>query len=526
MMMINYNPDILTCLASLSNDEVFTPPKIVNEMLDLLPQEIWSDKKIKFLDPVSKTGVFLREIAKRLNKGLEKKIPNKQKRINHIFKNQLYAIAITELTSLISRRSVYCSKNAKGKYSVCTDFKNPEGNVKFYNIKHIWRNGRCIYCGASEEVWKNNRDKDLESHAYQFIHTLKPEEIFKMKFDVIIGNPPYQLNDGGGRESSAVPLYHKFVEQAKKLNPRFLTMIIPARWYSGGKGLDEFRKNMLADKKIVTIHDFPETSDCFPGLNIRGGVCYFLWERDYGGDCLVVNHKSNEIISSIERPLLEEKTEFFVRYNQAIDILRKVRKYKETTFDTLVSSRNPFGIVSNFNNFKEKKGVYSDIKLYRFGPIGFVNKNVVQKNKNLINNYKVIASKASPGGDQYPHQILTKPIISEPGSVCTETYLIIKTAESEKEAKNIITYISTRFFRFMVSLIKNTQNISKSVYSFVPLQDFSKSWTDGELYKKYNLTKEEIDFIEKMIRPMDLNKDSDEEDLDYLEGEENGSEDE
>lgn len=524
MMNVNYNPDILTCLASLSNDEVFTPPKIVNEMLDLLPKEIWSNKEAKFLDPVSKTGVFLREIAKRLNKGLEKKIPDKQKRINHIFKNQLYAIAITELTSLISRRSIYCSKNAKGKYSVCSEFKNPEGNIRFFNTRHTFKDGRCIHCGASEEVY--NRGDELESHAYEFIHNSKSEEIFKMKFDVIVGNPPYQLSDGGGRESSAVPLYHKFVEQAKKLNPRFLTMIIPARWYSGGKGLDEFRKNMLVDKKIVTIHDFPETSDCFPGLNIRGGVCYFLWERDYEGDCLVVNHKSDEIISSIKRPLLEEKSEFFVRYNQAIDILRKVKKHKETTFENFVSSRNPFGIVSNFNNFKEQKGVYSDTKLYRFGPIGFVNKNVVQRNKDLIYKWKVIASKASPGGDQYPHQILTKPIIAEPGSVCTETYLIIKIAESEEEAKNIISYISTRFFRFMVSLIKNTQNISKSVYSFVPLQDFSKPWTDEELYKKYSLTKEEIEFIEKMIRPMDLNRNSNEEDLDYSEGEEDGSENE
>lgn len=497
---INYNPDILTCLASLSSDEVFTHPKIVNEMLNLLPNSLWTDKNAKFLDPFSKTGIFLREIAKRLNKGLEKQIPNKQKRVNHILNNQLFGIAITELTSLVSRRSLYCSKTANGKYSVCTEFKNKEGNIKFNNIKHNWENGRCKYCGASQEVY--DRGDELESHAYEFIHTKKPEGVFKMKFDVIIGNPPYQLSDGGGRESSAVPLYHKFVEQAKKLNPQYLTMIIPARWYTGGKGLDDFRKSMINDTRLKELHDFPETSDCFPGLNIRGGVCYFLWDKSYKGDCLVVNHKAGQTISAIKRPLKESDNEVFVRYNEAISILHKVSSLHEETFDKYVSSRNPFGIVSNFSDFKENLSKASKIKLYRFGDVGFVSENQVIKSKELIQKYKVIASKASPGGDEYPHSILTKPIISEPGSVCTETYLIIKEAKSRGEAENIVSYIYTKFFRFMVSLIKNTQNISRGVYAFVPVQDFSRPWTDAELYKKYKLNKEEINFIESMIKPM------------------------
>lgn len=500
MNKINYNPDILACLASLSNDEVFTQPKVVSEMLDLLPQQLWTDKNAKFLDPVSKTGIFLREIAKRLMKGLEKQIPDKQKRINHILTNQLYGIAITELTALISRRSLYCSKTANGKYSVCTTFTNKEGNIKFNNIKHTWENGRCEYCGASKEIY--DRGDELESHAYEFIHIDKPEEMFKMKFDVIIGNPPYQLSDGGGRESSAVPLYHKFVEQAKKLNPSYLIMIIPARWYAGGKGLDEFRKSMLNDDRLAQIHDFPETSDCFPGLNIRGGVCYFLWGKYHKGDCLVVNHRRGVIVSSVKRPLLEEKSDVFVRYNQAISILRKVRDTKDKTLETDVSARNPFGIASNFEDFKKGKSTSENIKLYRFGEPGYIRRDQVLKSSNLINKWKVIVSKASPGGDEYPHQVLTYPIIAEPGAVCTETYLIIKEAKSEQEAKNIISYITTKFFRFMVSLIKNTQNISRAVYAFVPIQDFEKSWTDEELYKKYNLTKEEIDFIEGMIKPL------------------------
>jgi len=502
----NYNPDVLSCLANLSSDEVFTPPKLANEILDLLPKEIWKNKNATFFDPVCKSGVFLREIAKRLLEGLKDEIPDIEKRIEHIYNKQIFGIGITELTSLLSRRSLYCSKSANGKYSI-VGFDNEKGNIFFDKTNHDWQNGRCSFCGASQSEYE--REEGLESHAYQFIHNNLPDKIKNMKFDVIIGNPPYQLNDAGGDGSSATPLYHYFVEQAIKLSPRYLTMIIPARWYSGGKGLDEFREKILNDKKIAVLHDFPETSDCFPGLNIRGGVCYFLWSKDHKGDSRIVNHIKDKV-SVTERPLLEKGVETFVRYNQAIEILRKVLKTNPETMDKLVSSRNVFGIPSNFDKYSKNQSKDKTIKLYRGDRssrtieerTGYVNESVVVKGKELIDKIKVIVSKASPGGDEYPHSILSRPMIAGKNSVCTETYLIISTTKNLKEAENLISYISTKFFRFMLALIKNTQNISKSVFAFVPLQDFSESWTDEKLYKKYKLTKEEIEFIESMIRPM------------------------
>ena len=329
-----------------------------------------------------------------------------------------------------------------------------------------------------------------------------------MKFDVIIGNPPYQMSDGGGDGSRAQPIYQKFVQQAQKLNPTYLSMIIPARWYSGGKGLDDFRNEMLHDQRVSVIHDFPETADCFPGINIRGGICYFLWDKSHSGDCRIVNHKQADE-NEMKRPLLENGADTFIRYNSAVSILNKVISFNEQTMESKVSSRLPFGIPSNFAEYVNTPDVSHSIILYRSERSKNAEKKVyiepkyITKNLDWKNSYKVLVSKASPGGDEYPHSIISRPIFAEKNSVCTETYLIVDFVKDENEGKNLISYMQTRFFRFMMSLIKNTQNISKGVFAFVPVQDWSKSWTDDELYEKYGIEPHEIEFIESMIRPMD-----------------------
>jgi site-specific DNA-methyltransferase (adenine-specific) len=498
MIETSYNPDVLTCLANLSNDEVFTPPTVVNDMLDLLPSELWSNPKITFLDPVSKSGVFLREITKRLDKGLEQIIPDKQERINHILKNQVFGIAITELTSLLSRRSLYCSKIANGQYSLCTEFNDEQGNLHFERINHTWQSGKCKYCGASQEVYDR---EEMETYAYYFIHTDKPEKIFNMKFDVIVGNPPYQLSDGGAQKSAS-PIYQRFVEQAKKLNPSFLSMIIPARWYSGGKGLDDFRSEMLNDLRLKELHDFPETSECFPGINIRGGVCYFLWDREYNGDCIITTHKSGNVGLSVKRPLLENGADVFIRYNEAISILRKVREKEEKSFSIFVSAHKAFGLRTFV---KGKVQPFQDsVKLYQNGGIGYIHKSEVIKNQLWVDRWKVLVSYASPGDDSYPHLILSKPLISEPNSCSTETYLVVGPFESKKKCNNVATYMCTSFVRFLILLIKPSQHVTQKTYSLVPQQDFSEKWTDEKLYEKYGITKDEIKFINSLVRIMDI----------------------
>jgi site-specific DNA-methyltransferase (adenine-specific) len=511
----SFNPDVLSCLANLSNDEVFTPPKLANEILDLLPQSIWSDKDAKFLDPCSKTGVFLREIAKRLLTGLEKEIPDLHERINHIFTKQIYGIAITELTVHLTRRSVYCSKHAMGKYSVCDIFDDDSGNIRLDRTEHTWKDGKCTFCGANQENY--DRGEELESHAYQFIHcnieekspritrinANEKEDIFNMKFDVIVGNPPYQMNVGVEKENYAIPLYHKFVEQAKKMNPHYLSMIIPARWFTGGRGLEDFRKIMLIDRRLKIIVDYVDSRECFPGVDVSGGITYFLWDRDYDGKCTFINIHDGKNTKS-ERDLNEFS--IFPRFNESLSIIRKVLKKNEIMLSEQVSSQTPFGL---YTNFKGKKNEFNEsISVHTSSGIVYANIKEITRNTNWIFKYKVIFSKASAehagqATKNGKRQVLSTIKVLPPNVVCSQSYLVCGVFESKEKAKNLCSYLHSRFTRFLLQQAMTSQDISREKFLFVPMQNFSEPWTDEKLCSKYGLTQEEIAFIESMIRPME-----------------------
>ena len=499
MVNSNYNPDVLNCIANLSNDEVFTPPELANRVLDLLPQELFRSPNTTFLDPFTKSGVFLREIVKRLDRGLRDLIPDTQHRIDHILHNQVFGIAITELTAYLSRRSVYCSKRANGKYSV-SSFDSESGNILYSNRTHTWENGKCKYCGASQSVY--DRGSEAEQYAYMFIHTDNPKQFFNMKFDVIVGNPPYQLDDGGN-SASAKPIYHLFVEQAKRLKPRYLTMIIPARWYAGGKGLDDFRTSMLSDNRIRSIVDYPDSSDCFNGVNIAGGVCYFLWSRDEHGKCQVTNMKGESTLNSEPRELNEFPV--FVRDNTAIHIVRKIRTKKEKTLDSIVSSRNAFNLPSNENGHSKQQS--DDYSLLSSRGNSYISRSHVSDRDRLIDKYKVVITYAMSGGNKPgsdgKYQIISSLTVLPPNAVCTETYLILDSFANQTMAENYASYIRTKFVRFLLLQALTSIHITKNVFLFVPAQDYSHPWTDELLYKKYGLTQDEIAFIDTLIRPVE-----------------------
>lgn len=502
----NKSPDILDCIANLSNDEVFTSPKLANEILDLLPPEVWKNKELTFLDPACKTGVFLREIAKRLLVGLADEIPDEDARREHIFQNMIFGVAITELTGMISRRTLYYTKNATKDESV-VKLEKADGNIIYQNTRHFFKGDACSVCGASKEAY--SRGDSAENHAYSFIHE-NIETLFKehftakgkpMKFDVIVGNPPYQLKDDG-HGASASPLYHLFIEQAKKLNPKYMSFIVPSRWFAGGKGLDSFREEMLKDTRIKKLVDFPDASDCFPGVEIKGGVNYFLWDNSYSGPCEVVTHNKGLKPASLTRNLNE--FDIFVRFNQAVSILNKVKAFKEPTMDTMVSSQKPFGFRTNFNDYT-KTAQKDSIKLYARGEIGYVDREKILQNEQWIDKWKVLTARAAEGGGELPNKVMGIPVIAPKNSCCTETYLVCGVFDSEKNAKNLETYMKSKFLRFLVFLRKTTQDTSKDRFLFVPIQNLDVEApvvTDEQLYKKYKLNKEEIAFIDSIVKEM------------------------
>lgn len=507
------NPDVLTCIANLSNDEVFTPPEFANRMLDTLAEawaannggaDIWADKTVKFLDPCTKSGVFLREITTRLTKGLEKEILDLEKRVNHILTKQVFGIAITHLTSLLARRSLYCSKNAKGEHSIAKGFASDDGNIWFQRMEHTWADDRCKFCGAARSVF--DRGEGLETHAYAFIHTndikTRLAEIFggDMQFDVVIGNPPYQLaSDGGTRD---IPIYNKFVEQAKKLQPRYLAMVIPSRWMAAGLGLGDFRAEMLGDQRIRKLVDYPDSSEVFPGVKLMGGTCYFLWDRDNRGLCETTLMRAGQKVATTERRL--DEFDILVRDSRALEILRKVRDQKEPSIIDLLSADKEFGLTSNFDDYKDDP-FPSAIPLYVYQRgqrlVGWINRNKINKSSDLIDTWKVLIPAAGFESQILPTLVLSSIRRAPNPSACTQTYLFLP-ASSKIEADNMESYVKTRFFRFLVWLRKVSQHATRATYTWVPQQSWDRPWTDEMLYMKYGITKREIAFIESIIRPM------------------------
>lgn len=505
-------PDVLDTIAHISDDRVFTPPTLVSHILDALPPTTWSNPNLKILDPVCKTGVFLRECARRFMLGLTDSFPDAHKRREHILRNMLYGLAVDEITSLMSRRTLYCASDATRQFNPkkpenchsAVIFERPEGNILFPKVEHKFhpQTGLCSDCGVSKSQY--DRGADLESYAYPFLHIDLAQAFPNMKFNIIIGNPPYQMNDGeGGNGSSAIPLYQKFIERAKTNDPDLLSFVIPARWYADGKGLDDFRKAMRTDTAISLLVDIPDSGDAFPGVEIKGGVCYFVRKKGHNGPTLTKTLTSGKVVSEIERDLSE--FDVILRREEAARILRKVQsrvaKDMLNTLETFVSARKPFGLLANFKNF-ESKPFDGAVQIYANKNIGWVSRDVIAVNQEWIDKQKVIVSKAYGAGESYPHQITGKPIVASTPSCCTETYLVVRILEDEEQAQRFAAYMRTKIFRFLVSTRKTTQNMSRDKFKFVPDLPMTQEWDDEKLAAYFGLDEEDMTFISSMVREM------------------------
>jgi len=351
-----------------------------------------------------------------------------------------------------------------------------------------------------------------------------------MKFDVIIGNPPYQLNIGneGGNSARAQAIYHLFVDKAIDMNPKYISMIIPSRWMtrSAGGVPDTWVDKMILGNKIKEMHDFMNSEDCFDDVMIRGGVNFFLWDKDHNGKCEFYQHDNKLGVKSNIDYLNSEDTGIVIRDINALSIINKIKAVEKnyidkssTNFSSMVGPGKFFvkgkKLQSNWKGYSTSKSKHNNIKYYMSAlfngtNVGWININDILKNRETIKMNKIYINSA--GHNEKFGGVLANPMYGEPNSVCSETYLVIgydhkKHNFTKYECYNIMSYIRTKFFRFLVDSRKSSYSCTRAVYEFVPLQDWSKPWTDEELYKKYKLTQEEIDYIENNIDPMPASDD-------------------
>lgn len=491
-------PDILDCLAELNHNLIPTPPSVAKAMLDILPEHVWSDPTLKWLDPGSKSGVFLREIAIRLMDGLTDWEPDFIARREHIFRNMLFGAAVTEMTGIISRRSVYCSRDAASELSV-VQFGTEEGSIPFVPTEHTFgRDGKarnCDICGAPRDLERGNR---RENYAYSFIHGTYPtKEMAGMKFDVIVGNPPYQIGDG---RTSETPIYNLFVDKAVSLNPKYILMIVPSRWFAGGKGLDDFRARMIADRRLRVVVDNPDAADCFPGVEIKGGVNYFLWDRAYDGDCEFSTRVKGVISTSTMRDLRAGHG-VLLRDNKADTIVQKARAaWEHENLVPRITSQFPFGQAITTNYAHAKTNPFpGSIPLIFGDKVEYVRPDQIQRNHEWVDRWKVLLPMASDGRAGESLSVLGEPIALAPGSACTQTYLVAGLFDARGETENYAHYLCTKFVRFLVLQRKITQHVTPDRFRFVPMMDMTRRWTDPELYEHFGLDQDEIDYIEKRV---------------------------
>lgn len=448
-------------------------------------EKVFADPNTRILEINSKTGLYPLYVAysvfeERVRKYREEHtlstdLPDamKQQLWDKTLAENIFVICKTPMAKSITRRTLRGFRSVKVNARYFEDLINQIQNKPKQFIERISN-------GAS--YWKANKDTN-------------------MKFNAIVGNPPYQLTSENEGQNRNLPIYHKFIEGAKTIGPDYISFIMPARWYGGSILLGKFTKEFSSDKRIKKLVDFVDGRYCFPSVEIKGGICYFLWDEKYNGDTTFISHLNNRCDSAI-RPLQFPNTEIVVRFNTAIPILESILKKSFTSFSTIVSPQNPFGF--NTSVIGTEKQSAQDIPLYiRNGTIRYIDKNSIRLHKEWIEKAKVLTSKAYGAGEGYPHQITGKPIVVSGGTSCNGTYMVVGPFDTDQEAVNASLYMSTKFFRFLVALRKITQDLSSETFQFVPLQDFTRPWTDADLYAKYGLTQEEIDYIESLIKPME-----------------------